>query len=94
MPWTATRSRACAAVSGLFLPALSATSAAAAAPSVPMFGSYFPSWLLSFGAAVGLTVIARILFVTVGLEDILRWRGALYLCLVAGLSALIDTLVI
>jgi hypothetical protein len=94
MFWKSTRPKAFASASCLFFPLLTATSASAAAPSVPMFGSYFPSWLLSFGAAVCLTVIARVVFVTVGLEGILRWRGTLYLCLVAGLTALIDLFVI
>ncbi len=64
--------------------------AQAAAPSVPMFGSYFPSWLLSVGAAALLTVAVRTAFVLTGLEDILRWRSILYFSLVAGFTGLID----
>ncbi|WP_165814770.1 YtcA family lipoprotein [Labrenzia sp. 011] len=74
----------------LLLWVFSGGGAQAAAPSVPMFGSYFPSWLLSVAAAVLLTVVLRILFVATGLENILRWRGAMYLSLVAGIAALIE----
>ena len=64
--------------------------ALAAAPSVPLFGSYFPSWLLSFGAAVLLTVLVRIVFVAVRLEYILQWRAIVYFSLVVGFTALIE----
>jgi len=70
--------------------ALTCGTAQAAAPSVPMFGSYFPSWLLSAGAAALLTVVVRTVFVVTGLEDILRWRSVLYFSLVAGFAGIIN----
>ncbi len=64
-----------------------------AAPSVAMFGSYFPAWLISLAAAVVATVLLRVIFVWIGLDDILRWRVLTYLSLVLLLTVVISALV-
>lgn len=69
------------------------TPALAAAPSVPMFGSFFPYWLLSLFAGVVLTVLLRLVFVVIGLDDILRWRVPVYMSMALGLTYLISFLV-
>jgi hypothetical protein len=58
-----------------------------------MFGSYFPAWLLSLAAAVIATVLLRVIFVWIGLDDILRWRVLTYLSLVLLIMVVISTLV-
>lgn len=59
---------------------LGATPAAAAplAPAVSIYGSFFPSWLICIFIGVIGTVVVRIGFVMVGLDDILRWRVPAY----------------
>lgn len=48
------------------------------APSVDLFGSFFPIWMLCIAAAVALTLAARFLLVRVGLEDQLGPRLIVY----------------
>jgi uncharacterized membrane protein len=63
-----------------------AGTAHAAAPSVGMFGSFFPAWLLCLFAAVISTVVLRVVFIAVGLDDILRWRVLVYMSMTVGLT--------
>lgn len=63
-----------------------------AAPSIPMFGSFFPSWLLSLAAGVVLTVVLRVIFVLIGLDDILRWRVPVYFSMALALTYLISAI--
>lgn len=58
----------------------------ALAPSVPMFGSYFPSWLLCLFAGIVLTIVVRVVFIVIGLDDILRWRVPAYMSMALGLT--------
>lgn len=64
---------------------------ASAAPSIAMFGSYFPAWLISLVAAVIATVVLRVIFVWTGLDDILRWRVPTYMSLVLLLTIVISS---
>lgn len=50
------------------------------APSVYAFGSYFPSWLLC--AAIGIlgTVLVRVIFIRLQIDDFLPLRLLTYLC--------------
>lgn len=66
--------------------------AVSAAPSIPLFGSYFPFWLVSLLAAVVLTVVVRVVFVLIGLDDILRWRVPMYMSMALSLTYLISFL--
>lgn len=64
----------------------------AAAPSVSMFGSFFPSWLICLFIAVIATVMLRVGFVLTGLDDILRWRVPVYMSMTLGLTFLFSFL--
>lgn len=68
--------------------ALLGTPVLASAPSVPAFGSFFPSWLLCLGGGVVTTVVLRVVFVLVGIDDILRWRVLSYMALAFALTLL------
>ncbi|MBN7755339.1 hypothetical protein JF546_05595 [Nitratireductor aquimarinus] len=57
-----------------------------------MFGSFFPYWLLSLFAGVILTVVLRLVFVLIGLDDILRWRVPVYMSMALGLTFIISFL--
>ncbi len=63
------------------------------APSIPMFGSFFPAWLLCLLGAVVLTMILRGLFVVVGLDDVLRWKVAVYVSIMLIVNYIILSLV-
>ena len=71
-------------------PLLAPGRALAAAPSIPMFGSFFPAWLLCMIAGVLLTVMVRVVFVLIGLDDILRWRVPVYMSMAVGLNFLLS----
>lgn len=78
---------------GLFVPARAgllalclAGCAGQASPAQPMFGAYFPFWLIC--AAVGIlgAVLARVLFIRIGLDEVLPWRLAVYSSLAAAIG--------
>lgn len=52
-------------------------------PSLPLFGAYVPFWLLCAGIGVLGAVALRIVFIRVGLDDMLPWRLLVYTCLAA-----------
>lgn len=68
------------------------TPALSAAPSVGMFGSFFPSWLLSLFAGVVATVFIRVLFVMIKLDDIIPWRVPVYLSMTLGMTLVFSSL--
>ena len=47
-------------------------------PSVPLFGAYFPSWLICTAAGVIGAVLVRVLFIRIGLDAQLPLRLLLY----------------
>ncbi len=53
------------------------------APSFSLFGAFFPAWLLCAVLGIVCAILARILFVTTGLADILPLQ--LFLCTAIGL---------
>jgi uncharacterized membrane protein len=67
---------------------LAAEQARAAAPAIGMFGSFFPSWLICLFMGVIATVSLRVVFVVIGLDDILRWRVPVYMSMAIGLTFL------
>lgn len=71
---------------------LIATPVLAAAPSVGMFGSFFPSWLICLFVGIIATVILRTIFIVVGLDDILQWRVPVYMAMALGLTFLLSYL--
>lgn len=65
-----------------------ATPSYSAAPSVAMFDSFFPSWLICLLVAVVAAVILRVVFVAIGLDDVLQARVPVYMALALGLTFL------
>jgi len=59
------------------------------APSLDVFGSFFPIWMLCIGAAVLLTLAARFVFVRTRLEDDLGPRVIVYPSMVALFACII-----
>ena len=53
----------------------------AAAPSIVVFGSYFPAWILCAIVGVVGAVIARFLLARLGVDEFLPLRLVVYLCL-------------
>lgn len=68
------------------------TAGMTSAPSIPLFGSYFPFWLISLLAAIVLTVVVRVVLVLTGLDDILRWRVPVYFSMALSLTYVISFL--
>lgn len=68
------------------------TPAFSAAPSVGMFGSFFPSWLICLFIGVIATVIIRAVFVVIRLDDIMQWRVPVYMSMALGLTLLFSYL--
>jgi hypothetical protein len=56
---------------------------AAHSPAIDVLGSYFPAWLLCIVVGVGLTIIARLLFVAWKLDSHLLPAPIVYPCLTA-----------
>ncbi|MDA5473195.1 YtcA family lipoprotein [Yersinia kristensenii] len=53
----------------------------AEAPSFSLVGSYFPSWMACAFIGIITAVIARVVFIRVGIDDVLPWRLLVYVCL-------------
>ncbi len=57
-----------------------------ASPSVPLFGAFFPSWLLC--ALIGIigSVVVRAIFIRTGMDDQLAWRSIVYVSIAATIA--------
>lgn len=53
----------------------------AEAPSFSVVGSYFPYWMACAFIGIITAVIARVLFIRVGIDEVLPWRLLVYVCL-------------
>lgn len=51
------------------------------APSLPLMGSYFPAWLVCGLLGVVASVVARIVFIRLGIDELLPLRLLVYVCL-------------
>ncbi|MDQ0512395.1 YtcA family lipoprotein [Ancylobacter amanitiformis] len=73
---------------GLFAPAAFGVSGCSAplSPSLPLFGAYFPFWLICLTAGVIGAVVLRALFIRIDLDDLLPWRLLVYVCLAAAIG--------
>ena len=49
-------------------------------PSLPLFGAYFPSWLICAGVGVIGAAAVRVAFIRLGVDEILPWRLLVYSC--------------
>lgn len=76
----------------LFAPFLLAGCVSAGAPAIPLFGAYFPSWLLCAMVGILGAVILRLLFVRAGIDDALPIRLPVYVCIAAGIGFAVSIL--
>jgi len=53
----------------------------AGAPSIPLAGAYFPAWLAAALVGVVGSVLVRVVFVRIGLDDVLPLRLFVYVSL-------------
>ncbi|MCB1535061.1 MAG: hypothetical protein KDJ20_04190 [Hyphomicrobiales bacterium] len=60
---------------------LSGCSAGAAAPSIPIFGSFFPAWIACALLGVVGAIVCRVIFVKTGVDEFLPARLLVYLAL-------------
>ncbi len=51
------------------------------APLFSLVGSYFPSWMACTFIGIITAVIARVVFIRIGIDDHLPWRLFVYVCL-------------
>lgn len=58
-----------------------ASDALAASPIFPIFGSYFPAWVVCAVLGAIITVIVRRIFISTGINDQLPLAPVVYLCL-------------
>ena len=61
--------------------ATAAHAAEPAAPSIVVFGSYFPAWIVCAIAGVLGAVVARFILARLGVDEFLPLRLLVYLCL-------------
>lgn len=66
--------------------ALSACVASPAAPAIPIFGSYFPAWLICTALGIVTTIAARLVLVWTGIDEHLPLPLLVYVCLVLAAS--------
>lgn len=60
---------------------LSGCSAAGGAPAVPIFGSFFPAWIICAVGGIILAVIIRALLIALRIDEHLPAPPLVYLCL-------------
>lgn len=57
-------------------------------PALPLFGAYFPSWLVCLALGVVGAILVRGVFIRLGLDDMLPWRLFVYASLAAAIGFL------
>ena len=55
-------------------------------PAVPLFGAYFPSWLLCAAAGVVGAVVGRVVLIRLGVDEGMPLRLLVYTCLAAAIG--------
>lgn len=50
-------------------------------PTIALYGAYFPSWIACSLIGIFGAVIIRAIFIKTGIDDLLVWRLACYVCL-------------
>lgn len=50
-------------------------------PTLDVYGSYFPAWIVCIVVGIVITVIVRLLLVGGGINEHLRFKPALYCCM-------------
>lgn len=46
------------------------------APSISLFGAYFPAWMLAAFVGILVAILSKLLLVSVGLESVMPWQLA------------------
>lgn len=64
----------------------------AGAPAIAMFGAYFPSWLACALAGILGAVVVRMIFIPLGLDDVLPIRLPVYVAIAAAIGFLVSLL--
>lgn len=62
------------------------------APAIPLMGAYFPSWLLCAFAGVLTAIVVRVVFVRIGIDDVLPARLLVYLAVATVAGLLVSSL--
>ena len=60
---------------------LQACSPTARSPSIPIFGSYFPAWVLCAVAGILIALVLRVVFIALHIDEHLPAAPLVYLCL-------------
>lgn len=55
-------------------------------PAFPLMGAYFPSWILCFFIALVIVLLLRVLFIRIGLDDLLPFRLTAYTAMVIAIA--------
>jgi len=71
---------------------LSGCDVPAGAPSLALFGAYFPSWLACAIAGILGAVLVRLVFIPLGLDDVLPVRLPVYVAIAAAIGFLVSLL--
>lgn len=58
-----------------------------AGPSFSLFGAYFPSWMLCLLIAIIITLLLRVVFIRLGIDDILPFRLTAYTAIVIAIAS-------
>lgn len=58
----------------------------AGAPSIAMFGAYFPAWLACAFVGILGAVVVRLIFILLGLDDVLPIRLPVYVAVAAAIG--------
>jgi len=58
------------------------------APSIALFGAYFPSWLACAFVGILAAVAIRFVFIPLGIDDALPVRLPVYVCIAASIGFL------
>ena len=56
------------------------------APSVMISGSYFPLWMVYAGIGIGVALLARVLLIRLGIDDLMPLRVLAYAALAAAVA--------
>ncbi|WP_433850469.1 YtcA family lipoprotein [Brucella pseudogrignonensis] len=51
-----------------------------------MLGAYFPSWMLCLLVAIVITILLRVVFIRLGVDDILPFRLTAYTAIVIAIA--------
>jgi len=71
---------------------LSGCAVSAGAPSIALFGAYFPSWLACALAGILGAVLVRLVFIPLGIDDVLPVRLPVYVAIAAAIGFLVSLL--